>query len=75
VFTPLLAESACGTIELRTTVEPVRGKRMKAKYIQAWADGVDFTQKSITVEDAVLDPKQGMEVLKPRRYLISTNKH
>jgi hypothetical protein len=41
-------------------VEPIRGKRLKARYIQAWADAVDFTKKSITVEDAVLDPEQGM---------------
>lgn len=61
VFTPLLAEASCGTIELRTTVEPIRGRKNKhIHYVQAWADEVDFYNKRLTVEEAVVDPRQGL---------------
>lgn len=61
VFTPLLAEAACGTIELRTTVEPVRDRRRThIQYVQAWADSVDFEKKKVRVEEAVVDPRQGL---------------
>ena len=64
VFTPLLAEAACGTIELRTTVEPVRSRsQTHIKYVQAWADEVDFVGKRLIVEEAVADPRQGLALI------------
>ncbi|EME80244.1 uncharacterized protein MYCFIDRAFT_189859 [Pseudocercospora fijiensis CIRAD86] len=58
VFTPLLAGTSVGTLEFRTTLEPVRsfrGRGVGAEYFQAWADKVDFESKTLAVEEAVED--------------------
>lgn len=55
-FTPLLASTAVGTLEFRTALEPVRTRRTKVNYFQGWADGVDFKNKTITIEESVDDP-------------------
>jgi NADH dehydrogenase FAD-containing subunit len=60
VFTPLLASTAVGTLEFRTALEPVRSKRLRADYIQGWADSVDFSGKCVTIEAAVEDPRLGL---------------
>ena len=61
VFTPLLASTSVGTLEFRTAVEPIRRKpRTAPHYIQAWADDVDFFNKTVTLEEAVSDPRQGL---------------
>lgn len=52
VFTPLLASTAVGTLEFRTTLEPVRARRSGVEYYQGWADSVDFTEKIVRVEEA-----------------------
>jgi len=59
-FTPLLASTAVGTLEFRTALEPVRSRRTKVDFFQGWADDVDFKNKTITIEEAVDDPLQGM---------------
>ena len=59
-FTPLLASTSVGTLEFRTALEPVRSKRSKVNYFQGWADGVNFKNKTVTVEEAVDDPRQGL---------------
>ncbi|KAF2477852.1 FAD/NAD(P)-binding domain-containing protein [Lindgomyces ingoldianus] len=59
-FTPLLASTSVGTLEFRTALEPVRSKRSKVNYFQGWADGVDFKNKTVTIEEAVDDPTQGL---------------
>lgn len=59
-FTPLLASTAVGTLEFRTALEPVRSKRTRVDFFQGWADDVDFKNKTITIEEAVDDPLQGM---------------
>lgn len=59
-FTPLLASTAVGTLEFRTALEPVRSKRTSVDFFQGWADDVDFKQKTVTIEEAVDDPLQGM---------------
>jgi NADH dehydrogenase FAD-containing subunit len=59
-FTPLLASTATGTLEFKTALEPVRSKRSSVNYLQGWADGVDFEKKTISVEEAVDDPTQGL---------------
>lgn len=60
VFTPLLASTSTGTLEFRTALEPVRSKRTRVAYFQGWADAVDFKNKTVSVEEAVDDPQQGV---------------
>ncbi|RYP44372.1 hypothetical protein DL768_009158 [Monosporascus sp. mg162] len=49
VFTPLLAGTAVGTLEMRTVLEPVRRLGLDGFY-QGWADDIDFARKTIRVE-------------------------
>jgi NADH dehydrogenase FAD-containing subunit len=65
-FTPLLASTAVGTLEFRTALEPVRSRRTKVDFFQGWADDVDFKNKTITIEQAVDDPLQGMALTTDR---------
>lgn len=59
VFTPLLAGTAVGTLEFRTTVEPVRNRRYpNVEFIQAWADDVDFDKKIVRVEGSIVNVEQ-----------------
>lgn len=61
VFTPLLTDSAVGTLEFRNILESVRrakGRNTNVEFIQGWADDVSFGDKKVYVEPAVLDPKQ-----------------
>jgi NADH dehydrogenase FAD-containing subunit len=65
-FTPLLASTAVGTLEFRTALEPIRSRRTKVDFFQGWADDVDFKNKTITIEEAVDDPLQGMALTTDR---------
>jgi len=65
-FTPLLASTAVGTLEFRTALEPVRSRRTKVDFFQGWADDVDFKNRTITIEEAVDDPKQGVALTTDR---------
>ncbi|KAF2028773.1 nucleotide-binding domain-containing protein [Setomelanomma holmii] len=65
-FTPLLASTAVGTLEFRTALEPVRSRRTKVDFFQGWADDVDFKNKTITIEEAVDDPTQGLALTTDR---------
>lgn len=56
VFTPLLNSTAVGTLEFRTALEPVRKKRSRVDYFQAWARDVDFAKKVVSVEGSVVEP-------------------
>ncbi|TVY15287.1 putative NADH dehydrogenase [Lachnellula arida] len=61
-FTPLLASTAVGTLEFRTTVESVRQRRSRVEFFQGWADDVNFHEKRICVEESVrkvVPPKSG----------------
>ncbi|CAE6454892.1 unnamed protein product [Rhizoctonia solani] len=61
-FTPLLASTAVGTLEFRTAIEPVRRKGVEL--YQAWAETVDFENKSIVVQSNLgtgLDKDRGGE--------------
>lgn len=49
VFTPLLAGTAVGTLEMRAVLEPVRRLGLDDFY-QGWADDIDFTRKTVRVE-------------------------
>lgn len=66
VFTPLLASTSVGTLEFRTALEPIRSRRTKVEFFQAWADEVDFDSKTLTVEEAVEDPWQGRSLASDR---------
>ncbi len=63
VFTPLLASTAVGTLEFRTALEPIRSRRSKVEFFQAWADDVDFGKKTLTIEESVADPWQGRSLV------------
>lgn len=52
VFTPLLASSAVGTLEVRTTLESVRGRGKGVEFIQGWGDDVNFNEKRLTIEES-----------------------
>lgn len=56
VFTPLLNSTAVGTLEFRTALEPVRDRRSQVHFFQAWADDVDFANKTARVEESVVNP-------------------
>lgn len=49
VFTPLLAGTAVGTLELRAVIEPTRRLGLD-EFHQAWATSIDFQRKRIRVE-------------------------
>ncbi|KAJ9626505.1 hypothetical protein H2203_004138 [Taxawa tesnikishii (nom. ined.)] len=66
VFTPLLASCSVGTLEFRTALEPVRSRKGGTNYFQAWADGVDFANKRIEIEEAVGDPTGAMALTTDR---------
>jgi len=55
VFTPLLASTAVGTLEFRTTLESVRDRNAQVEFFQGWADDVDFYNRTVTVEEAATD--------------------
>lgn len=57
VFTPLLASTAVGTLEFRTTLESVRHRDVGVEFFQGWADEVNFFEKTVTIEEAVSDQK------------------
>jgi NADH dehydrogenase FAD-containing subunit len=44
----------------------VRSRRTKVDFFQGWADDVDFKNKTITIEEAVDDPLQGMALTTDR---------
>ncbi|RDL31130.1 FAD protein [Venustampulla echinocandica] len=50
-FTPLLASTAVGTLEFRTTLESVRGRSTSVEFFQGWADDVNFNKKKLFVEE------------------------
>ncbi|KAF3913556.1 hypothetical protein ABW20_dc0104686 [Dactylellina cionopaga] len=62
VFTPLLASTAVGTLEFRTTLEPIRGRNAGVEYLQGWADDVNFDRKTITVEALASQTASGSSV-------------
>lgn len=67
VFTPLLTDTAVGTLEFRHILESVRRANSEIEFIQGWADHVDFVQKTVDVEPSVLDPKQGHAPIQDRQ--------
>lgn len=66
VFTPLLASTSTGTLEFRTALEPIRSRRTAVNFFQGWADSVDFKNKTVTIEEGVDDPNQGLALAADR---------
>lgn len=54
VFTPLLAGTAVGTLEMRAVLEPVRRLGLHG-FHQGWADDIDFARKTVRVEANTTD--------------------
>ena len=54
VFTPLLTDSAVGTLNFSEIVEPVRDRKSQVHFIQAAARAVDFKRKVVTCEASVI---------------------
>ncbi|KAK0736999.1 pyridine nucleotide-disulfide oxidoreductase-domain-containing protein [Apiosordaria backusii] len=66
VFTPLLASTSVGTLEFRTILEPVR--RLPGgniHFYQGWADDIDFSRKTITVETNAAEEAASKTVVPP----------
>lgn len=60
VFTPLLNSTAVGTLEFRTALEPIRSRyKPNVEFMQGWADDIDLNRKMLTVEESVVDQRQG----------------
>ncbi|KAL1952504.1 hypothetical protein VTO42DRAFT_5177 [Malbranchea cinnamomea] len=54
VFTPLLTDSAVGTLNFSEIVEPVRDRKSQVHFIQAAARAVDFQRKVVTCEASII---------------------
>ncbi|CAI7641314.1 unnamed protein product [Penicillium bialowiezense] len=54
VFTPLLTNTASGSLDFSNIVEPVRDPRAKVDFIQAAARSVDLKKKTIVCEATVV---------------------
>ena len=66
VFTPLLTDTAVGTLEFRNVLESVRRVNSDLEFIQGWADDVNFVAKTVDVEPSVLDPAQSYALIQSR---------
>ena len=66
VFTPLLTDTAVGTLEFRNILESVRKGIPGVDFVQGWADDVNFVAKTIDVEPSVLDPAQSYALVQSR---------
>ena len=75
VFTPLLNDCAVGTLEFRNVLESVRKKNSRVEYLQAWADDVNFAEKTVTVEPSILDPDVGHALTGERHGNKEISKH
>ncbi|KAK3942950.1 pyridine nucleotide-disulfide oxidoreductase-domain-containing protein [Diplogelasinospora grovesii] len=65
VFTPLLASTAVGTLEFRAVLEPIRRLRGGVRFHQGWADDVDFSRKTVSVEANVFDDLASRTIVLP----------
>lgn len=54
VFTPLLTETAAGSLDFSSIVEPVRERGSKVDFIQAVARKIDFKRKVVECEATVV---------------------
>lgn len=66
VFTPLLASTAVGTLEFRTTLESVRARGKGIDFFQGWADDVDFNEKRLMIEEATTERRPSLPEKTPK---------
>ena len=67
VFTPLLNSTAVGTLEFRTALEPVRSRQKpNVEFIQAKAEDIDFSRKTVTVRESAIERKQANATVSER---------
>ena len=67
MFTPLLASTAVGTLEFRTTLESVRARSSGVEFFQGWADDVNFNEKRLQIEEATSrDSKSPARIQNPK---------
>ena len=55
VFTPLLNDTAVGSLEFPQVIEPIRDRKSSVEFTQGWARSVDVKKKTVTVESSVTD--------------------
>ncbi|RMZ81384.1 hypothetical protein DV738_g2201, partial [Chaetothyriales sp. CBS 135597] len=67
VFTPLLNDSAVGTLEFRNVLESLRKRDGRIAYLQGWADDVNLVDQTITVEPSVLEENVGTALVGQRQ--------
>ena len=67
VFTPLLNDSAVGTLEFRNVLESLRKRNNRIEFLQGWADDLNFADKTVTVEPSVLDQNVGSALISQRQ--------
>lgn len=48
----MLAGTAVGTLEFRTTLESIRARRTGVEFIQGWGDDINFNEKKLQIEQA-----------------------
>jgi NADH dehydrogenase FAD-containing subunit len=66
VFTPLLASTAVGTLEFRTTLESVRKRSSGVEFFQGWADDVNFNRKRLMVEESAITENKSLALTADR---------
>jgi NADH dehydrogenase FAD-containing subunit len=66
VFTPLLASTAVGTLEFRTTLESVRKRSSNVEFFQGWADDVNFNRKRLMVEESAVTKNRSLDLTADR---------
>lgn len=54
VFTPLLTETASGSLDFSSIVEPIRDPKSNADFIQAAARSIDLQKKTVLCESTVV---------------------
>lgn len=55
VFTPLLNDTAVGTLEFPHVVEPVRARNSAVNFVQGWARSIDFSNRTVAVDGSVTE--------------------
>jgi len=60
LYTPLLPSATVGTLEVRSLIEPIRTftRKIKAHFLKASAESVDFSEKLVEVSQTGPDGKK-----------------
>ena len=55
VFTPLLNDTAVGSLEFPQVIEPVRDRGSAVEFVQGWARSVDVKNRTVSIESSVTE--------------------